>query len=169
MVVALLNAGHETTGSTLPVALFHLLNSPEQLDRLRADPDIMGTAIEELLRYDAATRGSVPRFAVKDIEVGGQLVRKGDTLIVGNQAANHDPAMFDNPLSIDLTRAPNRHISFFGGSHYCLGGWLARLELQVALDGLLNRYVTMEITEEVRWRKSFMLRALTALKLRVDA
>lgn len=169
MVVALLNAGHETTGSTLPVGLYHLLNFPDQLERLRADRGIMVPAWEELLRFDAATRGSVPRFAVNDIEIGDQLVRKGETLIVGNQAANHDPAVFDKPLELDLTRSPNKHISFFGGAHYCLGGWLARLELQVALDSLLTRYPTIELAGEVEWRKSFMLRALNGLPLKVEA
>jgi cytochrome P450 len=169
MVVALVIAGHETTGSTLPVAVHHLMSFPEQLERLRADRGIMPTAVEELLRYDAATRGSVPRFAVRDIEVGGQLIRRGDTIIVGNQAANHDPAVFSDPLVLDMTRSPNRHISFFGGSHFCLGAWLARLELQVALDRILTRYPTIELAENVRWRKSFMLRALTGLKLKVAA
>jgi unspecific monooxygenase len=168
MVVALVQAGHETTGSTLPVALYHLLNAPEQLERLRADRSIMKTAAEELLRYDAATRGSVPRYAVRDLELGGVRIRKGETVIVGNQAANHDPAMFQNPLSLDLTRYPNKHISFFGGAHYCLGGWLARMEIASGLDAILTRYPSIEIADEVQWRPSFMIRALEALHLKVS-
>jgi cytochrome P450 len=168
MVVALVQAGHETTGSTLPVALYHLVNAPEQLEQLRANPSIMKTAVEELLRYDAATRGAVPRYAVRDLELGGVSIHKGETVIVGNQAANHDPAVFENPLSLDLTRYPNKHISFFGGSHYCLGGWLARMEIQSALDAILARYPSIEIVGEVHWRPSFMIRAVETLPLKVS-
>jgi cytochrome P450 len=135
MVVALVVAGHETTASTLAVSVYHLLNNPVEATRLRTQPVIYKTAIEELLRYDAATRGSVPRYAVDDIELGDRLVRKGDMIIVGNQASNHDPSVFEKPHSINLTRHPNKHISFFGGAHYCLGGWLARLELEAGLKG----------------------------------
>jgi cytochrome P450 len=167
MVVALVQAGHETTGSTLPVSLYHLLNAPDQLERLRADRSIMKTAVEELMRYDAATRGAVPRYAVRDLDLAGVSIRKGETVIVGNQAANHDPAVFENPLILDLTRYPNKHISFFGGAHYCLGGWLARMEVASALDAILTRYPSIEVAGEVKWRPSFMIRALEGLPLKV--
>ena len=165
MVLLLVVAGHETTANTLCTGLYHLLQRPAALAELRADPSIVPTAVEELLRYDPATRNTVARYAVEDIELGGQLVRRGDKLFVGLQAANHDPAEFEDPLELDLRRSPNRHIGFSAGAHYCLGAAVARIELQLALAGILSRWPTIELDGDVRWKDSFIIRGLETLPL----
>ena len=167
MVLLLVVAGHETTAHTLCTGLYHLLCRPAAVDELRAEPSILPTAVEELLRYDPATRNTVARYAVEDIELGDQLVRRGDTLFVGLQAANHDPAEFEDPLELDLRRAPNRHVGFSAGAHYCLGAALARIELQLALGGILSRWPAIELAGEVRWKDSFIIRGLESLPLRL--
>ena len=85
------------------------------------------------MRYDAATRNTVARYATADVEIGGPVVRRGEKLFVGLHPVNHDPAVFDQPLELDLGRAPNRHIGFNIGPHFCLGAGLARMALQIAL------------------------------------
>jgi cytochrome P450 len=169
MVIILVVAGHETTANTLCTGMLHLLQDEGALAALRADPTLVPSAVEELLRYDAATRNSVARYAVDDIEVGGATIRKGDKLFVSLHAANHDPAEFADPLALDLTRTPNRHIGFGGGAHYCLGAAVARMELQVALAALLERYSGIELAGEPVWRRSFIIRGLESLPLRLDA
>ena len=169
MVIILVVAGHETTANTLCTGVLHLLEHPERLEQLRGDLGLVPTAVEELLRYDAATRNSVARYAVDDIEVGGEVVRKGEKLFVSLHAADHDPAEFDDPLSLDLARSPNRHLGFGGGAHYCLGAAVARMELQVALRSLLERYPTIELAGPVRWRPSFIIRGLESLPLRLGS
>ena len=169
MVIILVVAGHETTANTLCTGMLHLLEHPARLEQLRGDLDMIPTAVEELLRYDAATRNSVARYAVDDIEVGGQLVGKGEKLFVSLHGADHDPAEFDDPLALDLARSPNRHLGFGGGAHYCLGAAVARMELQVALRSLLERYPTIELAGAVRWRPSFIIRGLESLPLRLGS
>jgi cytochrome P450 PksS len=117
MVLLLVVAGHETTANTLATGLYHLLERPAAMEQLRRDPAILPSAVEELLRFDAATRNSVARYATRDVELDGRLIRKGEKLFVGLHAANHDPAEFENPLELDLLRAPNRHVGFHVGSH----------------------------------------------------
>ena len=125
------------------------------------------SAVEELLRYDAATRNSVARYVVDDIDVGGETIRKGDKVFVSLHAANHDPAEFADPLALDLARTPNRHIGFGGGA-YCLGAAVARMELQVAVTALLERYPGIQLAGEPVWRPSFIIRGLESLPLRLE-
>lgn len=169
MVVILVVAGHETTANTLCTGLLHLLEHDGVLERLRAEPALVPTAVEELLRYDAATRNSVARYARQDIDVGGVTIRKGDKVFVSLHAANHDPAEFADPLVLDLARTPNRHIGFGGGAHYCLGAAVARMELQVALSAFLEKYPTIELAGEPVWRRSFIIRGLESLPLRLGS
>jgi cytochrome P450 PksS len=163
MVLLLVVAGHETTANTLCTGLYHLLLRPAALQELRDDLSI----VEELLRYDPATRNTVARYAVDDIELGDQLVRRGDKLFVGLQAGNHDPAEFESPLELNLRRSPNRHVGFSAGAHSCLGAALARIELQLALAGILSRWPSIELAGEVRWKPSFIIRGLESLPLRL--
>jgi cytochrome P450 PksS len=168
MVLLLVVAGHETTANTLASGLYHLLCRPACLEQLRGDLSILPSAVEELLRFDAATRNSVARYATRDVELGGQLVRRGEKLFVGLHAANHDPVAFENPLELDLTRSPNPHVGFHVGPHYCLGAGLARMELQTALEALLTHYPTLELAaDEVEWKRSFIIRGLESLPLRL--
>ena len=169
MVLLLVVAGHETTANTLSTGLYHLLEDPSSLAMLRDEPSLIPSAVEELVRYDAATRNTVARYATTDVEIGGQLVRRGEKLFVGLHPANHDPAVFERPLELDLRRSPNRHIGFNIGPHFCLGAGLARMELQIALAALLHRYPSIELAGEVEWKPSFIIRGLESLPLRVSA
>jgi hypothetical protein len=120
-VLSLAVAGHETTANMLVNAVHHLLRLPDKLAALRADRTIMGSAIEEFLRYESPPRNSVSRYPIEDVELGGTLIRRDAQVYVGYQAANHDPAEFADPLELNLRRSPNRHLGLGIGVHHCLG------------------------------------------------
>src|SRR5947199_168340 len=134
-VVLLLTAGHETTMNLIGNGLLALLRNPDQLEVLRARPDLMPGAVEELLRYDSPVRLTV-RTALEDATVTGSTVRAGEQVVAMLDAANHDPAVFESPDILDVTRDAHRHVAFGAGAHYCLGAALARAEAQAALAAL---------------------------------
>lgn len=169
MVLLLVVAGHETTANTLATGLYHLLTNPGSLEALRDDPAVIPAAVEELVRYDAATRNSVARYATRDVEVADVVVRRGEKLFVGLHPSNHDPAVFERPLELDVRRSPNKHIGFNVGPHFCLGAGLARMELQIALAALLERFSSIELAGAVAWKPSFIIRGLEALPLSLAA
>jgi len=162
----LLLAGHETTTNLIGNGTLALLRNPDQLARLRAQPALLHTAIEEMLRYDSPVQATV-RVATEDVELGGQKIPAEALVITGIGAANRDPAVFDDPEGLDLGRADNRHLSFGFGVHFCLGASLARLEAEVAFGALLERLPRLELaTESVSYRSNMILRGLTALPVR---
>ncbi|GGU87680.1 cytochrome P450 [Streptomyces albospinus] len=145
----LLLAGHETTANMLALGTFALLEHPEQLAELRADPDLLPDAVEELLRY--LTVGDVfYRYATEDIELGGETIPKGSTVLVALLAANHDPRRFDSPDTLDVHRKARGHLAFGHGVHQCLGQQLARIEMRAGFDGLLRRFPTLELAIPAR-------------------
>jgi cytochrome P450 len=159
----LLIAGHETTTNLIGNGLLALLRHPEQLARLRAEPDRMPAAIEELLRFDSPVQATV-RVATEDVEIGGQSIDAGAIVVCGIGAANRDPAAFERPDELDLDRTDNHHLSFGFGVHFCLGAGLARLEGRVALGRLLERHPNLQLDgEEFVFRRHPILRGLTAL------
>ncbi|NIH85110.1 cytochrome P450 [Amycolatopsis granulosa] len=135
----LLLAGHETTANMLGLGAFALLEHPEQLAELRADPGLMPGAVEELLRY-LSVADIFYRYATEDVELGGELITKGSTVVVSLLAANRDPRRFENPDVLDVHRKARGHLSFGHGVHQCLGQQLARIEMRAGLDGLLRRF-----------------------------
>ncbi|WP_411123036.1 cytochrome P450 [Streptomyces sp. x-19] len=140
----LLLAGHETTANMLALGTFALLEHPDQLAELRADPDLLPDAVEELLRY--LTVGDVfYRYATEDIELGGETIGKGSTVVVSLLAANHDPRRFEHPDTLDVHRKARGHLSFGHGVHQCLGQQLARVEMRAGFAGLLRRFPTLEL------------------------
>ncbi|MGY5123568.1 cytochrome P450 [Streptomyces nigrescens] len=150
----LLLAGHETTANMLALGTFALLEHPEQLAELRANPDLMPGAVEELLRY-LSIADIFYRYATEDIELGGETIGKGSTVVVSLLAANHDPQRFDNPDTLDIHRTARGHLSFGHGIHQCLGQQLARIEMRAGFDGLLRRFPTLELAipaDEVKLR-----------------
>jgi len=150
----LLGAGLDTTANMLGLGTFALLRNPEQLAALRADPGIAEQAVEELLRYLSIAHTGV-RAAVADVELGGQLIRAGETVTVSVQAANRDPARFTDPDTLDLQRRAAGHLSFGHGIHQCLGQQLARVEMRVAFPALVTRFPTLRLAvppEEVPMR-----------------
>jgi cytochrome P450 len=140
----LLLAGHETTANMLSLGTFALLENPEQAAELRADPDLMPGAVEELLRY-LSIADIFFRYATEDIELGGETINAGATVVVSLLAANHDPQRFDDPDSLDVRRKARGHLSFGHGVHQCLGQQLARIEMRAGFDGLLRRFPTLEL------------------------
>jgi cytochrome P450 len=140
----LLLAGHETTANMLALGTFALLEHPEQLAQLRADPDLVPGAVEELLRY-LSVADIFYRYATDDIELGGETIGKGSTVVVSLLAANHDPQRFDNPDTLDIHRTARGHLSFGHGIHQCLGQQLARIEMRAGFAGLLRRFPSLEL------------------------
>jgi cytochrome P450 len=139
--VLLLEAGHETTANMIALSTLYLLHNPEALARLRAtdDPKVIAKACEELLRYLTIVTSLVDRIAAEDVEIGGQLIRAGEGMILNLPAGNRDSAFFDDPDTFDIDRDNHGHIAFGYGSHQCIGQILARAEMEIAIPTLLRR------------------------------
>jgi cytochrome P450 len=164
--VLLLIAGHETTTNLIGNGTYALLRHPHEIARLRREPDLVKSAIEEMLRYDSPVQGTV-RVATQDVVLGGVAIGKGALLVCAIGAANRDPAAFPDPDRFDVGRQENHHLSFGFGAHFCLGAPLARLEGEVAFRGLLERFPALALdAETVRHRPNPILRGLLSLPIR---
>jgi cytochrome P450 len=162
LVSLLIMAGHVTVTSLLSGGLLILLRHPEQLARLRRDPDLVEPAVEELLRYWSPGTMST-RIAAGDLEIGGQVIRAGQFASAVLAAANHDPEVFQDPDELDLGRHPNPHVAFAHGTHFCLGAPLTRLEGQVAFPLLLERLPGLRLAgDPVPW-PTLAVRGLASL------
>ncbi len=163
--VLLLNAGHEASVNGFGNGMVALLKHPAELARLRADPwGLAATAVEEFLRYDAPLH-LFERTAKADTEIGGVPVRAGEKVAALLGSANRDPAVFADADRLDVGRDPNPHIGFGGGIHFCLGAPLARLELQISLPLLLERYPRLAPAAEPVLRDTFVLRDYHSIPL----
>lgn len=150
----LLAAGFDTTANMLALGSFALLQNPAQLAALRADPTLIDQTVEELLRYLSVAK-SFMRTALEDVEVGGQTVEAGTTVVLSYNTANRDSERFEDPHLLDLRRKSGGHLAFGHGIHLCLGAQLARVEMRVALSALLARFPTLRLAvppEEVALR-----------------
>jgi cytochrome P450 len=165
--VLLLFAGHETTTNLIGNGMIALLRHPAELARLRADPELVESAVEELLRYDGPVTG-IARLASEDIDIDGRVIPAGHVAMGMLGAANRDPEVFDDPDRLDIGRRDSRHVSFSGGRHLCPGAALARLEARIALRGLVARFPRLELaTDELDWIKSLAIRGVTSLPVRI--
>ncbi|HEU5157993.1 MAG TPA: cytochrome P450 [Streptosporangiaceae bacterium] len=164
--VLLFVAGHGTTTNMIGNSVLALLRHPDQLDRFKNEPDLEAGAIEELLRYDSSTHQSF-RVAREDVDLGnGNVVRKGEQVLVVRGAANRDPAVFDDPHRLDLGRTDVRHLSFAMGHHICLGSALARMQLRVALRTLFDRAPNLRLLEdELEYIPSLLQRGVRRLRV----
>ncbi|MFF1356711.1 cytochrome P450 [Streptomyces sp. NPDC058297] len=170
MAFLLLVAGHETTVNLISGTLHALLSHPDQLELLRAEPELTGAAIEESLRYNSPVHASAFRFAAEPLDIAGTRIPAGDAVLVSLAAASRDPLHFPDPDRFDLRRAPNSHLGFGHGLHHCLGAPLARAEATIALRLLLRDRPTLAFATDpatLTWRTSTLLRGLTELPLRV--
>jgi cytochrome P450 len=151
----LFEAGHETTAAQLSLGVVALLGDRTRWERLRADPSQVRGAVEELLRYLSILQlGSFARTATEDVELGDVVIRQGETVVVSIPVANRDPEKFADPDALEFGRDAAGHLAFGHGRHMCIGQHLARLELEVALRGLLERFPTLELAvplEEIRF------------------
>ena len=166
MVVQLIFAGHETTQNLLGNGMYRLLQHQDQMSLLRADPEQIPAAVEEMLRYDPPIIFT-SRVAAVDMELAGVPVEAGQLVMLNLTAGNHDPAQFPDPARFDVTRAGVRHLSFGHGTHFCLGANLARLEAEVAFNSLLRRYRGFEEVGESDWTTYTPLRGRQRLDLAV--
>jgi cytochrome P450 len=165
--VLLLFAGHETTAHHIANGLLALLEFPGELERLRANPGLAATAVEELLRYDGPI-GAQVRIVQTECALHGKTLQSGERVFLMMNAANRDPRAYQDPDRLDLTRDGVPHLTFGFGAHICLGFPLARLEGQIALPAVLGRWRRIELaTPELQWIDSMVLRGLQAMPLRV--
>jgi cytochrome P450 len=158
-------AGHETTMNLLANGMVAFARFPDQWARLRADPTLAATATEEILRYDGPIR-AMARWAREPLRIRDREIAAGDRVLLAQYAANHDPAQFAAPDTVDITRWPNRHTTFGQGIHTCLGAPLARLEAQEAFTALAAAFPRFEVAEQVlRYNPNIVSRSLTRLHL----
>jgi cytochrome P450 PksS len=166
MIFLLLIAGHETTVNLIGSGVLALLEYPDQMEKLRRNPFLIKSAVEELLRYTAPVFLSTERYAREDVTLHGVTIPRGGMTLGVIASANRDETMFTSPDQLDITRDPNKHLSFGYGIHFCLGAPLARMEAQIAINTLLDRISNLRLkgsTESLRWRQSLILRGLDAL------
>jgi len=159
----LLVAGHETTRNLIGNGVLALLQNPVQLEQLRQQTGLIGPAIEELLRFNGPLQRGWRRVT-EDVELEGQPIRAGELVYVMLGSANRDPAVFADPDQLKLDRQPNPHVAFGFGTHFCLGGPLARLEGAVAIETLLHRMPRLKLAaDEVVWHDNSLIRGVKAL------
>lgn len=162
MCALLLFAGHETTTNSIANATLALLRHPDQLALLRDRPELLGPAVEELLRYDGPIK-VLNRWVVAETEVSGRTVSPGERVHLVLAAANRDPLKFPDPDRLDITRSSNPHLAFGKGIHACIGAQLARMETRIALDRIVARLPGLRLAGEPRWKESLASRSMDAL------
>ena len=166
MVFLLLIAGHETTVNLIGSGTLALLEHPDRMEKLRREPSLIKSAVEELLRYTAPVFMSTERYAREDVTLHGVTIPRGEMTLGVIGSANRDETVFENPNALNITREPNRHLSFGQGIHFCLGAPLARMEAQIAVNTLLSRMPDLRLKvspNSLRWRPSMVLRGLDSL------
>jgi cytochrome P450 len=165
--IFLLNAGHETTTNLIANAIAALLEHPEAYARLRAEPGLLSSAVEEFLRYQSPNQlGN--RRVVAAATIGGAHMAEGTLVTLGIGAANRDPAQFFDPDRLDLARSPNRHLAFITGIHACAGMWLARMEGKVAIGRLVSRFERLRATAPPTRARRARFRVISALPLTLE-
>ena len=161
--VLLMIAGHETTTNLIGNGILALLQNPGQREALSSNPDLIVSAVEELVRYDSPVQ-KMGRIALADINVAGKQIKKGELVCFSFAAANRDPEQFESPKQLDITRKRNRHLAFGHGLHYCVGAALARLEGQIAVNSVLRSLPKIQLAHEtLEWYRNFTLRGLKSL------
>ena len=170
MAFLLLVAGHETTVHLSGGGVLALLEAPEQKARLLADWSLAPSAVEELLRFVSPVQIAKPRYVGRDLELHGRPLRRGDVLVPMLASANADPDRFEPAERIDIARAPNPHVAFGTGKHFCLGAQLARVEAQVVIERLFTRFPDLSLSvpgSALEYTGRLGIRALTALPVRL--
>jgi len=169
MIFLLLIAGHETTVNLIANGTLALLRHPDQMEKLRRDPSLVESAVEELLRFEGPVETATERYALEDVLICGTTIPRGALVYVVLASANRDERQFDNPDTLDITRQNNRHLAFGQGLHFCLGAPLARLETQIAINALLQGCPRLQLAipdTQILWKKGLVLRGLESLPVK---
>lgn len=166
--IIIASAGHDTTSASTAGAMLALAQDPEQFARLRADRGLLAGIVEEAIRWTTPVQHFM-RTTTAPVELSGVAIPEGDWLMINYVAANHDPSQFDQPRKFDAAREPNRHLAFGAGAHQCLGLHLARLEMRILFEVLLDRIEQVELAGEPRRAKSTFVGGLKTLPLRILA
>lgn len=162
----LLLAGHDTTANMLSLGTLLLLTNPDTLHAVRDEPDAVNPAVEEMLRYLSVAQTGLVRTATQDIELGGQLIKAGDHVMLSLSTANRDPGLYADPDRFDITRDADHHLAFGHGIHFCLGAPLARTEMRLAFPALLRRLPGLRLAvpfEEIPFRRFATVYGLVSL------
>jgi cytochrome P450 len=165
----LLLAGHETTSNMLGLGTLALLRQPEQLAAVRDDPDAVGPAVEELLRWLSIVHSAIPRITTTDLEIAGVPIPAGQLVFVSLPSGNRDPDFIDSPEILDIRRGAPGHLAFGHGVHHCLGAPLARMEMRIAFPALLQRFPTLALAEDfgdVQFRSFHFIYGLKSLAVK---
>lgn len=163
--ILILVGGHETTTSLIAGGFLTLLQRPDAYELLRKNPQIIASAVEELLRFESPSQ-STARIAPADLQLGGKVIKKGSRIVAGLAAANRDPNRFPDPDGLDLLRRDNRHVAFGWAAHFCFGAPLARMECQIALNKLLGRLSQPpHLEDKLEWRSTAGFRSLRSLRI----
>ncbi|MEI2406353.1 cytochrome P450 family protein [Niallia taxi] len=168
MIQLLIFAGHETTSTLISTGTLILLDNPDQLELLKGDYSLVPSAVEELLRFNGPSTTAGPRYALKDIELGGEQIKKGDMIFPLLKSANRDEKHFTISEELDITRKIKRHLAFGQGVHMCLGAPLARVEGDIAFTTLLKRMPNLQLSiprEDVNWKFKLAAQGLTSLPI----
>lgn len=165
MCALLLFAGHETTTNSIANAVLVLLRNPDALAALRADPSLLNTAVEELLRYDGPIK-VINRWVVAETGLGGRTISAGERVHLVLASANRDPDRFTDPDVLDLARSPNPHVAFGKGIHACIGAQLARMETRIALGRIVQRLPGLALAREPVWKDALASRSMESLVVR---
>lgn len=166
MVVALLIGGNNSTAHLIGNSILTLIRHPDDRARLLAEPDLIRTAVEEVMRYESPVM-TTSRIAMEDMELHGQKISKGDNVNLMIASANRDPRQFDNPDTYIIDRRPNRHLTFAHGAHFCLGSALARNVSQIAVMSAIQRCPNMQlVSDEIDWARGFAFRHARTLPVR---
>jgi len=163
MAFLLLVAGHETTVNLIANGVLALIDNPDQFAALRADRALLPGAIEEFLRFESPVKNATLRYTIEPTDIGGVVVPAGEFIVLALGSANRDPGRYADPDSLDIRRDTGGHMAFGHGIHYCLGAPLARLEAEIAFNGLLDAYDRIELAvpvEDLRWRPGVIIRGL---------
>ncbi|PWK87871.1 cytochrome P450 [Lentzea atacamensis] len=165
LTVLLLGAGYDSTAAHIANSVYTLLQFPDQAELLRSNPELMPAAVEELLRWIPAQEISdiLPRYALEDVELSGGTVQAGEPVLLAKHAANRDPRQYPDPDRFDVTRNAKGHLTFGHGPHHCIGAQLARMDLQVALTAILERFPALRLAGDVPWRTGMAMRGPLAM------
>ena len=160
-------AGHDTTSSAMAGGMLALIQNPDQLARLQADPSLLATAADEMIRWTTPVKHFM-RTATVDYELRGRTIKAGQSVLLSYPSANRDEDVFENPYTFDIGRSPNKHLSFGFGVHYCLGAMLARMELKALFAELLPRLRHVELDGDPALMKTVFVGGLKRLPIRFD-